>query len=306
MADCILFWVPRDMATLPALTTNDEWGTWKDTGKVVFGAPADAYSVRYQKGYAARLKVPQAGSLEETVELALEMVGDGAVRVGGQREVPLHVWRTPSFQQWHEALKQAGNRLDHAHLDWSVRLGPTRNFVFYWALHVDVYIADEDRHKTNEHVLARPDISTIVMYKRADQLDATTLVLIREFRSAVSNSLGYVLENPGGSSFKPGVSPEVLAADEAREETSLDLAPDRFRQHEARQMVSPMSAHKAHLFSVEITDKELDYLRGQAGIAHGVVEDTERTYVEIMTLGDIRRSADVDWSMLGMILQVLA
>src|SRR4051794_34059540 len=28
-ADRILAWVPRDMATLPGLTTNDEWGFWK-------------------------------------------------------------------------------------------------------------------------------------------------------------------------------------------------------------------------------------------------------------------------------------
>jgi hypothetical protein len=67
-----------------------------------------------------------------------------------------------------------------------------------------------------------------------------------------------------------------------------------------------MSVHKAHLFSVEITEEELDWLREQAGVAHGVAEETERTYVEITTLGEIRRNANIDWSMLGMILQVLA
>src|ERR1700735_618587 len=48
MADCILFWVPRDLSVdnkgklkLPALTTNIEAGRWMNSGKVVFGCPPD-------------------------------------------------------------------------------------------------------------------------------------------------------------------------------------------------------------------------------------------------------------------------
>jgi len=130
-------------------------------------------------------------------------------------------------------------------------------------------------------------------------------VLIREFRSPVSNELGFVLENPGGSSFKPGGNPLQLAAEEAHEETGLQLDATRFTAHEARQLVSTLSAHRAHLFSVEITDEELKWVQGQAGVAYGVVEDTERTYTEVVSLSALRRSTAVDWSMLGMIMQVL-
>jgi hypothetical protein len=49
----------------------------------------------------------------------------------------------------------------------------------------------------------------------------------------------------------------------------------------------------------------LEQLREQAGVAHGVIKETERTYVEITTLGEIRRNPNIDWSMLGMIMQVL-
>src|SRR5208282_4945660 len=28
-ADCIVFWVPRDLKTMPAFTTNIEWGRWE-------------------------------------------------------------------------------------------------------------------------------------------------------------------------------------------------------------------------------------------------------------------------------------
>src|SRR3990172_7174370 len=43
-ADCIVFWIPRDISgkriwdfPMPGLTTNDEWGVWKNSGKVVLG-----------------------------------------------------------------------------------------------------------------------------------------------------------------------------------------------------------------------------------------------------------------------------
>lgn len=74
MAGCILFWIPRNLKTLPGLTTNDEWGAWKASGKVVFGAPPDAPKVSYQRYYARRLQVPNSDSLEETIQFALEMI----------------------------------------------------------------------------------------------------------------------------------------------------------------------------------------------------------------------------------------
>ncbi len=305
MADCILFWVPRDLETMPAFTTNTEWGNWQDSGKVVFGAPYDASKVRYQMHYAKKLKVPTVVTLEEAVLSALKIIGDGSLRTNGEREIPLYIWKTGHFQQWYNAQKQAGNRLDGAKVEWTFRVGPERNFVFFWILHVNIYIASECRHKTNEVVISRPDISTIMMYHRGKDLNDTDVVLIREFRSPAATSDGYVWEIPGGSSFKPGGNPRELAANECEEETGLELAPERIKCHHTRQMTATLSAHKAHLFSVEITEEELDYLKSQQGIAHGVLEDTERTYVEIMKLSDIKKDNKVDWSTLGMIMLVL-
>src|ERR1035437_1417850 len=51
MADCIPFWIPRNMKDMPALTTNDEWGVWKNSGKVILGTPDEAMHVRYQQHY---------------------------------------------------------------------------------------------------------------------------------------------------------------------------------------------------------------------------------------------------------------
>lgn len=45
----IVFWVPRKMETMPALTTNIEFGYWmaEDPKKVFYGRPDDAQSIRY-------------------------------------------------------------------------------------------------------------------------------------------------------------------------------------------------------------------------------------------------------------------
>lgn len=48
-ADTIVFWIPRDMKNLPALTTNVEYGYWisKNPEKVVYGRPDDSEKNRY-------------------------------------------------------------------------------------------------------------------------------------------------------------------------------------------------------------------------------------------------------------------
>ncbi len=306
-ADCIVCWVPRELVTMPAFTTNDEYGTWKYSGKVVFGAPEGAAKVRYQQYYANKLSIPSHLTLESTLVSAMERLGAGALREGGECQVPLYIWQTPSFQQWYKNLRQAGNRLDGARVEWTFRVGKNRSLVFFWALHVDIYVASEDRHKTNEVVIARPDIATVVAYRRGDTLSDTDIVLIKEFRSPVSNSRGFVYEVPGGSSFKPGDNPRQLAANECSEETGLVIATERMCQHDSRQLIATLSVHHAHLFSVELTEREINELRAAEGVAHGIEEDTERTYVEVKKLSEIMRAdSGLDWSMLGMILSVVS
>jgi hypothetical protein len=106
IADCIMFWIPRELKNMPAFTTNDEWGRWKESGKVVFGVPAEAQNVKYQKYYADMLSVPEADTLEETVKLSIKMAGEGAERRGGERHVPFFIWKTKQFQDWHTAQKK--------------------------------------------------------------------------------------------------------------------------------------------------------------------------------------------------------
>jgi len=71
-ADCIMFWVPRSLPDMPAFTTNDEWGTWKRSGKCVWGNPPTAEKVSYQRFYAQKLNVPMSDTLEQTCVNAIE------------------------------------------------------------------------------------------------------------------------------------------------------------------------------------------------------------------------------------------
>jgi hypothetical protein len=299
LADEVIFYVPREPATMPAFTTNVEWGMWHDTGRVVFGAPPTAPGNRYLLHYADKQGVPTATTSAGTVAAALRKIGPGAHREGGEREVPLLIWRTESFQRWYEAQRGAGNALRAARVVWTFR-GRGRALA-YWALHVHVYVAGEDRVKRNEVVISRPDISAVALYRRGAALDDTTVVLVREFRSAAATPDGFVHELPGGSG--PG-DPLGQAVSELDEETGLVLEPARLRAHGSLQAAATLSAHRVHLFSAEITAAELDQLRASG--PHGVVADGERTHVEIRTYGQIRSDGLVDWATLGLLAEALA
>ncbi|MBT7349761.1 hypothetical protein HN803_03110 [candidate division WWE3 bacterium] len=43
----ILFWVPRNLKTLPGFTTNVEFGYWLPSGKVLYGRPPKTPKTRY-------------------------------------------------------------------------------------------------------------------------------------------------------------------------------------------------------------------------------------------------------------------
>jgi len=318
-ADCIVFWIPRDMkGGMAGLTTNDEWGVWKDSGKVVLGTPPDADHIRYQRHYAKKQGVPIADSLEDTLKAALTQLEKGALRTAGECQVPLHIWNRQDFQEWYRAQKNAGNRLDNCRVDWSFRVpavpfeGQTAKSppqrVFLYALHVDVHIGAENRNKVNEIALFRPPVSSVVLYRHPenethpqDRVLNTQIVLVKEFRSPVRNSECYVYELPGGSSRDPNEDPRSVAAHEVEEETGLKIDPGRFQARDTRQLGSTLSTHTARLFKVELTAEELEKVAMDESI-HGVEEDTERTYVEVWTVGRMLSEDVVDWSTIGMVI----
>lgn len=79
-ASAILFWIPRDLRTLPGFTTNVEFGLDVTTGRAVLGCPPDCPNPernRYLIWLAHRHGVPVTDTLEETVAAALAILRRG-------------------------------------------------------------------------------------------------------------------------------------------------------------------------------------------------------------------------------------
>jgi len=300
LSDCILFWVPRSK-DLPGFTTNIEWGRWESSGKVVLGFPENAEKMSYMKHYADKYNVEVGESLTETIDHALDMLGEGMERLGGERYVPLIAWKLPAFQNWYKAQTDTGNQLTSAKLLYTFRPG-YKKFTFLWVLHVAVYVAAEDRVKSNEFVLSRTDISTVMLWKKNLPLETSEVVLIKEFRSPASTKDGFIRELPGGSPPSED-EPKVVASEEIHEETGFYLDPARLQFHEARQLMGTLSAHKSYFYSANLTEAEINWFKSQKNVVHGKEEDSERTFIEVYTIHDlIIGKAEVDWSTLGQIL----
>jgi 8-oxo-dGTP pyrophosphatase MutT (NUDIX family) len=319
VADCILFWVPRDLSLdksdkmkMPAFTTNAEFGTWCDSGKIVFGCPpnVEERKNKYLKYYADYYHVDGGTTLTETIDAALDMLGEGDARIEGERYVPLFIWKTDSFQSWYLNQKKAGNRLDHAELLWNFR-PRNKSFVYAWVLKVNVFVESENRNKINEFVLARTDISSVCLYYNKDP-NATIstwedieVVLVKEFRSPANTPDGFIRELPGGSSPSKDEDPSEVAAHEVHEETGFHLKSDRLKTHGARQLAGTFSSHRSHLFSAELDEEEIKWFKSQDGIVHGNVEDSERTFIEVHNIKDLIENNLTDWTTLGQIFTVI-
>lgn len=300
LADVVLFWVPRELATMPAFTTNVEFGAWVASGKAVLGFPPGSPKNRYLAWLAGTHGVPVLDTLAATVEAALARINGGELRTDGERHVPLQVWRTPSFQAWYQAQQAVGNRLMGARMAWTFT--PSRALQpFAWILEVQVHVAAEDRVKANEWVFARADLSATLLHGPVapDPLD-TEVVLIREFRAPVRTRDGFVHELPGGSSFEEGQTALQVAADEVAEEVGLTLSRERFEPLGSRQLAGTLSSHHGRLFRCALTDDELQTLRvfAEQGQARGL--GSERAYVELSTVRALLEDERVDWATVGM------
>ncbi len=300
-SDIIVFWVPRELEKLPGFTTNVEFGQRVAGRNIVLGFPKGAPKTRFLSYLAERNFVEWSNDMGQVIQTALAKIGKGAERVGGECQVPLHIWRLAHFQSWLQAQKNAGNRLDGAKVELAFGVGPKKGFLLYWAIHANIHVTAENRNKTNEIVIGRPDIKHIVAYCRnGNDLLATKVLLVKEFRSTASTPDGFIREVPGGSGFKPE-QPKVTAAKEFFEETSIKIDPDRLNEMPVRQLAGTTTAHKAHCFSVELTHEEMRIAEQQNGLPQGNASETEQTYVEVYRLRDLLQKPITDWSNLGMI-----
>ena len=225
---------------------------------------------------------------------------------------PPEIGRVAALRSWFEAQSAAGNTLEGMRLLWSWPFDagdgvgdgaaePSEPFLS--VVHVAVRVAAEDRVKSNEVVISRPDISAVALYRPAATLDETEVVLVREFRSPGRTEDGFVHELPSGSGSEPDARAQAVT--ELAEETGLHVEPERLRAHGSRQAAATLSTHHVHVFSAAISEHELAWLRAQHDKPRGDGGGDERTWVEVATFGEIRRKRLVDWTTLGMLAQCL-
>ncbi|MBP6942741.1 MAG: nucleoside 2-deoxyribosyltransferase domain-containing protein [Candidatus Buchananbacteria bacterium] len=72
-ATVIGFWIPRKVMSMPAFTTNVEFGMYVESGKIVLGFPPGAERMEYLR-YVARMNdVPICSKLKETMTVCVAM-----------------------------------------------------------------------------------------------------------------------------------------------------------------------------------------------------------------------------------------
>lgn len=308
-SDVLLLWLGEGGAE--DAQAGELWGRWQRSARVCLGAPPGTDSALTRS--AARLRIPVYPSLAETVAHALSLLHPGALRRGGERAVPLLLWRSPGFHSWYKALRGAGHRLDDAHLEWSYRSKAAGRPPLLWALRPRVFLPTEHRHKFGEVVIGRSDISATVLYYRQglpSRLD-TLVVLVREFRSAVRNQSGYGYMLPGGSAAQATEREQdarATALKEVSEETGLRLIPSQLEAIPggSRQLLASLSCHHAHLFRAELTTAQLQELKATAAAGRPLgANPNERCYVILRSLRELQHDPDFDWSQLGMLLHAL-
>ena len=80
-ATCVAFWVPRELAAMPAFTTNVEFGLMVAGKKTVLGYPFSAPKMGYLRALAVRHQVPIFHTLEETLRTAVAKAANPCVRL---------------------------------------------------------------------------------------------------------------------------------------------------------------------------------------------------------------------------------
>ena len=304
MADRIVFWLARDIkGEMPAFVTNFELGEDLASGKVVYGRPSTAEKCSYMDKRLDMLNQVYYTDLQEMLKQTVTDLGDGAKRKNGETQVPLDIWRTKQFTQWYKALIKSGNRLDGADIKSVVRL--PNGVIFSYTLKAKIWVAAENRYKENEFVFARPDISSVLPYYK-DKKGKVHIALVKEFRSPVRNSEGYVIELPSGSSKDTTELAQVNAQHELEEECGLRIEDiSRFVEVNTRQLMATLSSHVATLYKVKLTKAEYKQIKRAAknGDVNGVIEDSEQTSVVMCKLSNVFKYG-VDYSTLGMLFEV--
>lgn len=317
-ADVIVFYLERSDKNT-GLTTNIEFGRYLESRRMVYGHPFDAVSVRYldqqvaKRGYQVHLEANEGddGALTGVIKEAIERIGEGAERKGGECLVPLLYWRTGQFQEWYQNIVSAGNVLAGFVPKTAITLSDSGTKyhndgqLFGYAAWVKIHVKAEDRYIDNEWIFSRTHASYVVPFY-IDPKGKRHFVFIKEFRSPVNNSQGFVYGVPGGTSPDGDIDPIDNAMQELREETGIDIKErSRYKVLGNRQMFAAFSTSKIFAVGVQLTEEEFLAAKESAdrGEVHGA-DPEERCKIVILTEEEYVKQYEfypVDFTTLGIL-----
>ena len=222
-------------------------------------------------------------------------------REGGEVYVPAYIWETAQFQSWYKDLVKSGNMLEKANVLY--HFTTPSGFVFSYMMHVSIWVELENRFKSNEIIVSRRNVSNVIAYTD------DKIVLIKEFRSPVSNAEGFIYELPGGSSFDDAIDPLENARTEFFEEAGFYIEDkSRFRHVSDRQLAATVVTHKANLYAIKLTDDEIEKIEEIGKEKHEntttIGDNHEHTYTIVIKKEDLFK-LPVDFSTVGMIYSAL-
>lgn len=313
-ADVILMWVDRT-STLRGMTTNIEFGRYLDSGRLIYGRPENADGCRYLDEQIKKRRKEAYSTITAIVKEADWRLRDGADRSGGEVLVPLVIWSSKQFQDWYTHMfsgDSQGNELRGFDIKTILCFSSRRSKVtderslFGFAAHVNIWVAREQREKSNEWIFSRTATSYVVPYYVNKESGHREYILVREFRSPANNEAGYVYELPGGSAPDETLNPLENAKQELFEETGIEIEDiSRFEIVGNRQTFSTFSTNRIFTTKIELTEKEFLAAKKRADdkVQLGA-DDGERINLFIVKDVDLLNSDSehpVDWSTLGMI-----
>lgn len=71
-ASLIVFWIPRDLVSMPAFTTNIEYGEWMHSNKIVVGFPENSPNNRYIKKRCEMNGTPLFHNIDELTDFIIK------------------------------------------------------------------------------------------------------------------------------------------------------------------------------------------------------------------------------------------
>lgn len=302
-ADALVFWIPRQKE-MPGLTTNIEFGEDLHKPNIFYGRPDEAESCRYlDKRVLDNGKLVHS-NMESLFTEVIDYLDEGSLRKEGETEVPLCIWKSPSFKSWYQNLRENGNKLLSFDLKETISVGTQREFLFFFSAKVNIWVEKEQRYKANECIFSRTNISSVVSYYVDPETKERTIALAKEFRSPVSNKEGFVYELPGGSAFDDQ-SYVKNAQSEYWEEMGVDVDQSRFKLVSERQLAATFGTHTSHLYKLELNKEEFEQLQARSLVEHEMgLHNDELIYVVLVKEKDLY-DLPVDYTTLGMIFEGL-